>query len=149
MNPQGIDFAACLEVLVDYPSGVAGGAISDMWFDITWASAKLGLHQPGAVEHLMRAARAADQLHALHAFDIVLRFLAIAAAEAGLGEHAHALVAYSEANLRQHRMENPQQTWAQGRLDELFAGFPKPASEAALARGEIMRTISEIEGALT
>ena len=148
MNPQGPDFAACLEVLAGYPSGVSGGTINDMWFDITWATGKLGMQQPGAIEHLMRAARAADRLHSLHAFDMVLRFLAVAAAEAGLDEHACALVAYTEANLRPHRTENPQTAWAQERLDQLLADLPGRSSEPAQTRGEIMRRITEIEAAL-
>ena len=97
----------------------------------------------------MRAARVADQLHALHAFDLVLRYLAVVAAEAGLDEHAHALVAYSEANLRPYRMDNPHQAWVQDRLDPVLAGLPATSPGAASPRGEIMRRITEIEAELS
>jgi hypothetical protein len=94
VNPQGLDFATCLEVLTSHPAGVYGGATNAMWLDVTWGTAEVGLGQHGAVGHLTRAARAADQLHSLHAFDLVLRFLALAAAEAGLVEHARARLLY-------------------------------------------------------
>jgi predicted ATPase/class 3 adenylate cyclase len=148
MNPDGIDFAACLEVLTSHPVEVFGGATNAMWLDIMWATAELALQQPGAVERWARAARAADQLHSLHAFDIALRFLAVVAAGAGLGEHAQALVAYTEANLRPYRMQNPQQGWVQERLDQLLAGLPATSPGPAPPRGEIMRRITEIEAAL-
>ena len=101
------------------------------------------------MEHLARAARAADRLHSLHALDMALRFLTVVAAEAGLGEHARALVAYTEENLRPYRMENPQQVWVQERLDRVLADLPGPSPGPAPPRREIMRRIAEIEAALT
>ena len=148
VNPAGVDFASCLDVLAAHPGGVIGGPTNTMWLDINWGIAKAGLEQPGAVEHLARAARAADRLHSLHAFDITLRFLAVVAAEAGLGDHARALVAYTDENLRSYRMENPQQVWVQERLDELLADLPEGSPGPAPPRGEIMRRITEIEVAL-
>ena len=99
--------------------------------------------------HLARAARVADRLHSLHAFDIALRFLAVVAAEAGLGDHAHALVAYTEEHLRPYRMENPQQVWVQERLDRVLADLPGRSPGPTPTRGEIMRRITELEAALT
>jgi len=147
-NSAGLDFASCLDVLAAHPGGVVGGSTSEMWFDITRATAQVGLQQRSAVEHLARAARTADRLHSLHAFDIALRFLAVVAAEAGLGDHAHALVAYTEENLRPYRVENPQQVWVQERLDEVLAGLPAPSPGPVPPRGEIMRRITELEAAL-
>ena len=80
---------------------------------------------------------------------MTLRFLAVVAAEAGLGDHAHALVAYTEANLRPYRMENPQRVWVQERLDRVLADLPGRSSGPVPPRGEIMRRITEIEAALT
>jgi hypothetical protein len=119
-----------------------------MWLDITWGTAQAGLQWRGAVEHWAHAARAADRFHALHAFDLALRFLAVVAAEAGLGEHAHALVVYTDEHLRPYRMENPQNWWVQERLDRVLADLPERSLGPAPARGEIMRRITEIETAL-
>jgi hypothetical protein len=148
-NPAGLDFAACLEVLAAHPVAAHGGSTNEMWIDITWGTAQAGLQQRGAVEHWALAARAADRFHALHAFDLALRFLAVVAAEAGLGEHAQALVAYTDEHLRPYRMENPQNRWVQERLDRVLADLPGRSSGPTPTRGEIMRRITEIEAALT
>jgi hypothetical protein len=148
-NPAGLDFAACLEVLAAHPLANQGGSTNEMWLDVNWGIAKVGLRQPGAVEHLALAARAADRFHSLHAFDIALRFLALVAAEGGLDNHAQALVAYTEEHLRPYRMENPQQVWVQERLDELMSRLGPRPPDPAPPRGEIMRRITEIEAALT
>ena len=147
-NPAGPDFASCLDVLAAHPGPISGGATNEMWLDINWAIAKVGLQRPGAVEHLARAARAADRLHSLHAFDLSLRFLAVVAAEAGQGEHVQVLVAYTEASLRPYRMENPQGVWVQERLDQLLGELPGRSPGPAPPRGEIMRRITEIEATL-
>jgi hypothetical protein len=148
VNPAGLDFARCLDVLATHPGGVISGATNEMWLDITRATAQVGLQQRDAVDGLARAARAADQLHSLHAFDITLRFLAVIAAEAGLGEHAQALVAYTDETLRPYRLENPQQVWVQERLDQLLADLPGRSPGPAPPRSEIMRRITELETAL-
>ena len=88
-----------------------------MWLDLMWGSMLLALDQPGAVERLARAARAADRLNAPHALDLALRQLAILAAESDLTEPAAALVVFTETNLRPHRIENPGSTRVQARLD--------------------------------
>jgi hypothetical protein len=65
-----------------------------------------------------------------------------------LGEHAQALVAYTEQNLRSYRMENPQQVWVQQRLDRVLADLPGASPGPAPARSEVIRRITEIEAAL-
>ena len=147
-NPAGLDFASCLDVLAAHPVATLGGSTNEMWLDITWGTAQVGLQQRGAVEHLALAARAADRFHSLHAFDEALRFLAVAAAEAGHHEHAQAFVAYTEAHLRPYRMENPQQVWVQERLDQVLADLPSRSPGPVPPRGEVMRRITEIEAAL-
>ena len=148
-NPAGLDFVSCLDVLNNHQVEPFGDTTDTMWLDATWGVAEVGLQRPGAVGHLVQAARVADQLHALHALDLVLRYLAVVAAEAGLVEDAHALVAYSDANLRPYRMDNPIQHWVQDRLGEALAGLPAASPSAASPRGEIMRRITEIEAELS
>ena len=148
-NPAGPDFASCLDVLAGHPEATSGGATNLMWLDLTWGTAQVGLAERGAVERLASACRAADRLHSLHAFDLALRFLAVAAAAAGLGEHARSLLDYTEEHLRPYRMENPQQRWVQERLDHLLDDLPARTPGPAPQRSEIIRRISEIEAALT
>jgi hypothetical protein len=148
MDPRGPDFAACLETLSTYPIA-GGGASNDMWVAITRATAEVGVRRPGAVETVVDAIRASDRLHALHALDLGVRLLAFEAAAAGLEPAARDLVGYSEAHLRVHRMENPQQAWVQERLEEVLGDLPRASSGPVRTRSEIMRLVTEIEAALT
>ena len=136
-------------MLAGHPEATSGGATNLMWLDLTWGTAQVGLAQRGAVERLASACRAADRLHSLHALDLALRFLAVVAADAGLGEHARSLLDYTEEHLRPYRMENPQQRWVQERLDQLLDDLPARTPGPAPQRSEIIRRISEIEAALT
>ena len=142
------DLTASLELLTRHDRALNVGEISGMWLDLTWGSMLLALDRSGAVERLARAARAADQLNAPHAFDLALRQLAILAAESGLMEPAAAWVTFIEANLRPHRIENPGSTRVQARLDRAVAGVPEHPTEAPLHRGEIVALVAEIETAL-
>lgn len=125
-----------------------GGDLNDMWLDVQWGVTLLGLDRPGAVERIASAARRADRLDSAHVLDHELRRLAVAAVEAGLIDHALALVSYTEANLRDFRIDNTSQAWFQGRLDRALDGriarTPDPPS-----RREIMALVAEIEAALS
>ena len=44
-NPAGPDFASCLDVLAAHPDATSGGATNEMWLDITWGTALVGLQQ--------------------------------------------------------------------------------------------------------
>ncbi len=148
MDPRGPDFAACLDRVSSYPIA-GGGAANDMWVAITRATAEVGVRAPGAVETVVDAIRACDRLQARHALDLSLRLLAFEAAAAGLEQAARELVGYSEAHLRAHRMENPQQAWVQARLKEVLDELPGPSAGPVRTRSEIMRVVTEIETALT
>ena len=143
------DLTASLDLLTRHDGGLTFGEISGMWLDLMWGSMLLALDQPGAVERLARAARAADRLNAPHALDLALRQLAILAAESDLTEPAAALVVFTETNLRPHRIENPGSTRVQARLDRAVAAVPRHPSEVLLHRGEVVALIAEIETSLT
>jgi hypothetical protein len=145
------DFEASLDVLNrhEHDLGSIAGDLNGAWHDITWGVTLFGLGLPGAVEHLAHGARTADRLNTLHALDLALRQLAVLAADAGLTPAALALIDYTEANLRAHRIENPGQTRIQARLDQALAGLPDRAPDAPLHRGDIMAIVTEIENALT
>ena len=143
------DFAAGLEILTRHADGLNGADVNDMWLDIVWGTAQLELDAPGAVVRFARAARLADRLNAQHVLDIALRYLAILAADFGLTEHARALVAYTEANLRPYRIDNPNQAWIAARLDRALAGIPEGGPTPTIHRGEVLQRIAEIETAFT
>jgi hypothetical protein len=143
------DFAAALEILTRHTDGLNGADVNDMWLDLVWGMAQLEVDAPGAVVRFIGAARVADRLNAQHVLDVALRYLAILAADFGLTEHARALVAYTEANLRPYRIENPNQAWMQARLDRALAGIPEGGPTPTIHRGEVLQRIAEIETAFT
>jgi hypothetical protein len=137
-----------LDILRRYDLGVDRGDLNGMWLDVMWGLTLLGLEQPAAAGHLARAARAADRLDTPHVLDYALRPLAVVAAEAGLREQAAALLAFSDTQLRAHRMETPVQIWVEARLDRALDGFSSSAPAAPLHRREVMDLVSAIETAL-
>jgi hypothetical protein len=140
------DFPKCLEILTQDGVGLSRTDMSGMWLDLMEASARLGLDRRGAIESYVRAAHTADLLNAHHVLDIVLRGLAIIAAEAGLAETAHALVAYTESTLGPYRIVT--QTWMQDRLDRALAPLPQRPNEPVLHRSDILQLVTEVETAL-
>ena len=141
--PAEPDFARCLELLTREGVGLSRNDIGGMWLDLMGASARLGLDRPGAIESYVRVAHTADRLNAHHVLDIAVRGLAIIAAEAGLADSAHALVAYTETNLGAYRMAA--WTWMEARLDRALATLPQRGHEPALHRSDILQLITEIE----
>jgi predicted ATPase/class 3 adenylate cyclase len=142
------DLEACFDLLLAQRDDLTVGDNNGMWLDLAWGATLLGLHRPGAVGYLVRAARAADRLNAPHAFDFALRHLAVAAAEAELTSSAAALIAFTETNLRLHRMGTPGQTRLQTRLDRTLPDPADPPTASTLHRGEVMVIVTEIESAL-
>jgi hypothetical protein len=141
------DFARRLEFLTQEGVGLSRNDIGGMWLDLMGASARLGLERPGAIESYVRVAHTADRLNAHHVLDIAVRGLASIAAEAGLADSAHAIVAYTETNLGAYRMTA--WTWMEARLDRALATLPPRGHEPALHRSDILRLIAEIESSLS
>jgi predicted ATPase/class 3 adenylate cyclase len=140
------DFASSLEVLTVHPVELHGGGLNALWLDITWGTTLLGMGQPAAIEYLARAAGMADQLNAAPALDLVLRLLAIAAAEAGLRPQAMSLAAYAETHLRPYRIAGGQ-GWIDTRQDRAL-GDLRHASQSAMHRSELMALVGEVDAAL-
>jgi predicted ATPase len=139
------DFASSLEVLTEHPVEVPGGGLTALWLDITWGTTLLGLGQPGAIDYLARAARMSDQLNAAPGLDLVLRLLAIAAAEAGLSAQAMALASYAEIHLRLYRIAGGQD-WIDTRLDRALGDLGH-MSPSVMNRSELMALVGEVDGA--
>jgi hypothetical protein len=116
------DFAASLGVLTRYDDGIRTGQPNEMWLELGWGIALLGLGQPGAIEHLTNAARLADRISFPHAVEMALRPLAIAYAEAGHTQQAAILTGYTDANLAQYRLDLPGRRWINPTLDAALAG---------------------------
>jgi predicted ATPase/class 3 adenylate cyclase len=117
------DFAAGLHILARYDDGIRVGGGTEVWLDTHWGNALLGLRQPGAVEHLARAARLADRVSVLPPLELALRLLAIAYAEAGRTAQAATLVGYTDANLSQYRLDLPGLRWIKPRLERALDGL--------------------------
>ena len=122
--------------------------LDEVWLDLHWGNALLGLRQPGAVEHLVRAARLADRLSFLLALDLALRLLAIAYAEAGHASQAAILVGYADANLSQYRLDAPGLRWTKPRLEQALAGLADRShyetEGSTWHRRQIMALINEL-----
>lgn len=138
------DFAACLEVLTLHDVEPASD-LNDLWHDILWGLVLVALGQRGAVVRLVRGVREADRLSTLLQLDLALRVLAIAAAEAGLVDQARVLAAYSDDNLRPHRMDTALLAWVNDRLDRVVPERGEAAPEVPVRRGELMALVTEIE----
>ena len=140
------DFAAGLDILTHYDDGIRVGDLNEIWLDIMWGTALLGLGQPGAVEHLTSAARLADRHGNLRAVDLAVRLLSIAYAESGHTRKAATLNGYATAHLRQHRLDNPAYEWIQARLEAALAGLPERSFHetegSTCHRGQIMALIN-------
>jgi predicted ATPase/class 3 adenylate cyclase len=117
------DFAAGLDILGRYDDGVRVGGYVESWLDVEWGIALLGLRQPGALEHLARAARLADRLSILLPLEVALRLLAVAYAEDGCASQAATLVGYADANLSQYRLDTAGLGWTVPRLERALAGL--------------------------
>ena len=78
--------------------------------------------------------------------DQALRLLAIAAAEAGLIQHAASLATYADTNLGAYRGSNG--PWIEPRLERALHGAPDEPPPVALHRREIMNLVDELEAAL-
>ena len=137
-------FAASLDILRRYDLDLDRGDLNGMWLDIGWGLALLGLEPSAAVGYLASAARTADRLDTPHVLDYTLRALAVIAADAGLHQQAAALVAFTEAQLRPHRIENPFQEWIQTRLDRALEGFTVSAPAAPLHRRDVLDLVTQI-----
>ena len=111
------DFEAALAVLAGYDEGPLIGQAAGMWFDIMWGATLVGLHQTGAVGRLARAVELADRHGVAFAQELALRLLATVVAESGYPTEAATLAGYSEAHLRQHRMDAPTYAWMQESLE--------------------------------
>ena len=142
------DFAAGLDILTRYDDGIRVGGGTEVWLDVHWGNALLGLRQPGAVEHLTRAARLADRLSFLLPFDLALRLLAIAYAEARHASQAATLLGYADANTSQHRLDTPGLGWTKPRLERALAGLVdrllREAEGSTWHRRQIMALINEL-----
>jgi len=140
------DFAASLEVLARHDRGPRSGTMNDMWLDIHWGEALVGLSRPGAVEYLVRGARSADRLGNPQGLNQALEELAIAAAEAGLVSQAAALSDYADTALGAYRGGGRE--WIRSRLERALGNAAGDQSRTALHRREIMNLVDELETAL-
>jgi predicted ATPase len=142
------DFAAALDILARHDDGIRVGAGTEIWLDTHWGNALLGLRQPGAVEHLVRAVRLADRLGWLIPLEQALRLLAIAYAEAGHASQAATLVGYADANLSQYRMDTPGLGWIIPRLELALASLADRSDYQTQGstwhRRQIMALINEL-----
>jgi hypothetical protein len=142
------DFAAALDILARYDDGIRVGAGAEVWLDVHWGNALLGLRQPGAVEHLARGVRLADRLSFLAPLELGLRLLAIACAETGHAAQAAILVGYADANLSQHRLDTPGLGWTIPSLERALAGLADrsvyESQGSTWHRRQVMALISEL-----
>jgi predicted ATPase len=139
------DFAASLNVLARHDVGLRSGTMNDMWLDIFWGEALLGLSRPGAVEYLARGARSADRLGNPQALDWALRVIAIAASEADLVSPAATLANYAETSLSKYRW--PGQDWIQSRLDHALERHADQPSRPEPHRRDIINLVDELQAA--
>ena len=121
------DFNASMDVLAQRPEGLQVGGTNGMWLDAFWGWTLMGMGRPGAMDHLVRAARAADQISAPHLFDLVLRLLALTFADGGYAMESATLVHYAETNLRPYRIGAPGQAWIDNQIK--LRGIASTSSE--------------------
>ena len=142
------DFKASLAILDRHDTVSGFDNLIAMWLDITRGAALVGLHRLDAVGCLTRAIDRADRQSAPSALDLALRLLAIAAAEAGHGPEAAALLGYCDAHLGHHRFQSPVYRWVQTGLNDALASTPeRPVHEATGAestRRQIMALVTHL-----
>ena len=112
------DFNASMDVLARRPEGLQVGGTNGMWLDAFWGWTLIGMGQVGAMDHLVRAARTADQISAPHLLDLVLRLLALSFADGGYAMESATLVHYAETNLRLYRIGAPGQAWIDNQVKQ-------------------------------
>jgi predicted ATPase len=135
------DFNASMDVLAQRPEGLDVSGTNGMWLDAFWGWTLMGIGRPGAMDHLVRAARAADQISAPHLFDLVLRLLALAFADGGYAAESATLVHYAETNLRPYRIGAPGQAWIDNQIK--LKGIASMSSDSSTEkRSEIMALVS-------
>lgn len=142
------DFHAGLDLLSRYDTGIRTGDTMDMWLDVMWAMALLGLGQTDTVvERLTSAAVLADRHDAAPAVDVALRLLAIALAEAGALAQAAILAGYADANFSSARVDLPGYRWIHPRLDHALNPLTDrrhhEATGATWQRGQIMALLAD------
>ena len=134
------DFNASMDVLAQRPEGLQVGGTNGMWLDAFWGWTLMGMGRPGAMDHLVRAARAADQISAPHLFDLVLRLLALPFADGGYATEAATLVHYAETNLRPYRIAAPGQAWIDNQITQ--RGIASTSSDSSTEkRSEIVALV--------
>ena len=146
------DFAAAMAVLARYDEGPLIGQAAGMWFDIMWGATLVGLHRTGAVGRLARAVHLADRHGVAFAQELALRLLATAVAESGYPTEAATLAGYSDAHLRQHRMDAPAYAWIQEYLEAGLAAVTDralhEAAGRAAQRSHIMALVTHLDTAI-
>ena len=143
------DFAASLDLLQRYGTGLVSGDLGDVWMDIAWAMALLGCNEPGAVPHGARAARAADRQFSPNALHFALLVLAICAAEAGLVEQAADIAAYADTHLGASGYVGTMLAWRRERLARALGDLPERSAVSTMHRRELMALVDDVEAALT
>jgi predicted ATPase/class 3 adenylate cyclase len=142
------DFNASLGVLAQRPEALDVGGTNNMWLDTFWGWTLMGLSESRALDHLVRAARTADQMNARHLSDLILRLLAIYFAAAGYVREAASLVRYVEANLRPYRIAAPGQAWVNTQIEEM--GIAATSSDPSTGRrSDIMALVSRTAFSIT
>jgi len=148
------DFDACLAIMAqaaDLYDQYHGGVTC--WLYQFRGLARLGAGVPGAVADLVVAARLADKLVVPEALEIIVRLLALAAADAGLLEQALEFNGYADSQLADYR--GAYQDWISRRLDTAMADVTADersryeASGATLTRRQLLELIHTVEVALS
>ncbi len=142
------DFGASMDVLAERPEGLDVSGTNGMWLDAFWGWTLMGMGRSGAMNHLVRAARAADQISAPHLFDLVLRLLALTFADGGYATESATLVHYAETNLRAYRIGAPGQAWIDGQIEQrgVLGAQPDPS---VLRRSDLMALIRRTASSMT
>jgi len=145
------DFDACLNVLERHGSvWLEHAGYTACWFHLLRGFALVGAGRPGAVAALVAAARMADQVVLLTELELVVRLLAVAAADVGLLPQAVQLASYASTQLAAHRMDFPHEDWIGPRLDAALQGVPgderarQQANGSALTRRQLINLIATV-----
>ena len=142
------DFDASMDVLAQRPEGLQVGGTNGMWLDAFWGWTLMGMGLPGAMDHLVRAACAADQISAPHLFDLVLRLLALTFADGGYATESATLVHYAETNLRPYRIGAPGQAWIDNQI-ELSGVLATEPDPSVVRRSDIMALVRRTASSVT
>ncbi len=139
-----LDVDACIDILERHPVDSVGD-LNALWLDITWGTALVDRDLPRSVAHLVRAVRSADRLGTTSPLDQALQLLALSAASGGLVDQAAALVAYTDANHLQFRIQTAIQIQVRARLDDIVSTVE---TGQLMARSDIMVLVTDIERSL-